>query len=101
MTTTTPQTDFLLNYSFTRPDENDAVVYEAGFHIWATTFAEAEAKLRAQSAHLTIRNVELFAAFNEDGDPVPAHSCDDACTSCPDCYAATGHEVCSRTCAHQ
>lgn len=60
--------DFLFNFSFTRPDEHDAHLYEVGMHVEAADRATAERKLRVQNDHLTLREVRLFAVLDEDGN---------------------------------
>ena len=50
-----------------------------------------ECPLMATNAH---------AHSPENASLLRAHDCDDRCSSCPDCYAASGAEVCSRTCVH-
>ena len=72
--------DFLFNFTFTRPDENDATEYAVGMHVNAATYEDAEQSLRRRNAHLTIRKVTLFAVFTEDGDRIyPAVEVTDEC----------------------
>lgn len=66
---------FAFNFTFTRPDENDAIVYEVGYNCYGTsidTVEAAEEQLRRRNAHLTIIDVKLFAVMNEDGDVIVA-----------------------------
>lgn len=56
------------NLTFTRPDEQDAHVYRCGIAIDARDRAEAERKLQARNAHLTVTEVTLFAVVNDEGD---------------------------------
>lgn len=55
-----PIKEYAFNFSFTRPDEDNASVYEVGFNVRARTQPEAEAKLRRMNDHLTILSVSLF-----------------------------------------
>jgi hypothetical protein len=61
---------FNFNFSFTRPDENDATVYTVGYVVEAADRETAERSLRRQNAHLTIRDVRHVATLTEDGDIV-------------------------------
>ncbi len=63
-------TTFAYNLTFTRPDEQDATEYRVGMNVEATIEPEARAILLARLAHLTVRDVELFAVLTEDGDVV-------------------------------
>jgi hypothetical protein len=58
--------DYLFNFSFTRPDENNAHVYEVGMHVCAPDYATAEQRLRQRTAHLTLLTVALFATLPDD-----------------------------------
>jgi hypothetical protein len=64
--------EFLFNFTFTRPDENNANVYHVGMNIQADDRATAEQALRRRNDHLTILDVQLFAVMNDDGDIVNA-----------------------------
>src|SRR6187399_792958 len=59
---------FNFNLTFTRPDEQDAHVYRCGVAIDARDRAEADRKLQARHAHLTLTEVTLFAVVNNEGD---------------------------------
>jgi hypothetical protein len=62
-----------LNMTFTRPDENDAHVYECGYCAYGpdvVDWASAEAMVRRRSSHLTIIKITPFAIVDEDGNRV-------------------------------
>jgi len=67
-TTYTEPVTYNFNLTFTRPDEGNAHVYRCGIAINARDRAEAERKLQAQHAHLTLTEVTLFAVVNDEGD---------------------------------
>ena len=67
-TTYTEPVTFNFNLTFTRPDEQHAHIYRCGVAIVARDRAEADRKVQAQHAHLTLTEVTLFAVVNDEGD---------------------------------
>lgn len=53
--------EYLLNLTFTRPDEDNAIEYTVGWTVTADSYHEAYQRLRRTFAHLTIVTVELHA----------------------------------------
>lgn len=60
--------DYLLNYSFTREDEQHAHVYTGGTHIAAVDQKSAEERLRTRHDHLTITDITVYAIYDEHGE---------------------------------
>lgn len=78
---------FAFNFKFTRPDENNEIVYHVGMNVLADTLGEAAQKLRNRNGHLTLieGSVELFAVMDEDGfllDEEGKALNPDACPNC-------------------
>jgi len=67
-TTYTEPVTYNFNLTFTRPDEGNAHVYRCGVTVEARDRAEAERKLQARNAHLTVTEVTLYAVVNNDAE---------------------------------
>jgi hypothetical protein len=57
---------YKFNFRFTRPDENDAHLYEVGYIVVANTREQAENELRQVFHYLTIQHVELFSTSEDN-----------------------------------
>ena len=60
--------DYLFNFKFTRPDEDNKNVYEIGLHVMAADQASATRSFKAQNEHLTVLSFSIFAIYDEHGE---------------------------------
>lgn len=65
--TQTEPNDYLVNQRFTRPDENNANIYESGTHVYAHSETEALTIARKRNAHLTILAQWVHGFYSPEG----------------------------------
>jgi hypothetical protein len=61
------------NIRFTRPDENNANVYEIGYNAYGRDVVDSDTaadQVRERNAHVTLLDVELVVIFDEDGNVI-------------------------------